>query len=275
MRGLSRDVRFRWPLSSATVVSRRTFVIAAGVAVVAGCGGGEEKPAEPGTDPLNQVRAAAVKNLSTSSRVTLSVPRVDVAGDVDPAAQRLTLDVTAQEDDGSTIRQKIRVVGADAYLTLGKTYVPDIDPTKYIQFTAPSTAFSSASIVHLGDPFDPAGLKGLAFAFSTARRTADGRFSGTLDLTKAALPGTSRGLLPAEPEQLRGAGDAIKEIPYEAAIDNGYLTSLTIRMPAYGTVPAYPSVSTFTGFDDPVKVTPPQAAEITDITEELRQILTG
>ena len=255
-------------------MSRRTFVIAAGVAVVAGCGG-EEKPAEPGTDPLNQVRAAAVKNLSTSFRVTMGVPRVDVAGDVDPVAQKLTLDVTAQEDDGSAIRQKIRVVGADAYLTLGKTYVRDIDPTKYIQFTAPSPAFTSASLVHLADPFDPAGLKGLAFAFTTARRTADGRFSGTLDLTKAALPGTSHGLLPGEPEQLRGAGDAVKDIPFEAAVDDGYLTSLTIRMPAYGSVPAYPSRSTFAGFDDPVKVTRPQAAEITDITEELRQFLTG
>jgi hypothetical protein len=248
-------------------------IAAAGVAVVAGCGG-EEKPAEPGTDPLNEVRAAAVKNLSTSFRVTLSVPRVDVSGDVDPVAQQLTLDVTAEETDGSAIEQKIRVVGADAYLMLGKTYVPDVDPTKYIQFTAPSPAFTSASLVHLADPFDPAGLKGLAFGFTTARRTAGGRFAGTLDLTKAAFPGTSRGLLPAEPEQLRGAGDVIKDIPFEAAVDGGYLTSMTIRMPAYGTVPAYPSESTFTRFDEPVKVKRPQAAEITDITEELRQILT-
>ena len=43
----------------------------------------------------------------------------------------------------------------------------------------------------------------------------------------------------------------------------------------YGTVPAYPSTSTFSNFDEPVKVKRPQAAEITEVTEELRQILTG
>jgi len=242
--------------------------------VVAGCSG-DEKPAQGGTDPLTAVRAAAVKTLSTSFRVTLTVPRVEASGDVDPVAQELTLDITAQEADGSAIKQKVRVVGADAYLTLGKTYVPDIDPTKYIQFTAPSPAFTSASVVHLADPFDPAGLKGLAFAFTDARRAGEGSFAGTLDLTKA-MPGTSRGLLPSEPEQLRAAGDVIKDIPFEAAVDDvGYLTSITVRMPAYGSVPAYPSTSTFANFDEHVKVQRPQAAEITDITEELRQILTA
>jgi len=242
--------------------------------VVAGCGGGE-KPAEGSADPLTELRAAAVKTLSTSFRVTLSVPQVEASGDVDPVGQAMTLDIVAQEGDGSAIRQKVRVVGADAYLTLGKTYVRDIDPTKYIQFTAPTPAFASASVVNLADPFDPAGLKGLAFAFTDARRTGDGGFAGTLDLTKA-MPGTSRGLLPAEPEQLQGAGDVIKDIPFEAAADGeGFLTSITVRMPAYGTVPAYPSTSTFSNFDEPVKVKRPQAAEITEVTEELRQILTG
>jgi len=258
------------------VVRRRTFgrgAVAGVVAlVVAGCGG-DEKPAEVGTDPLTQVRAAAVKTLSTSFRVTMSVPRVEVSGDVDPVGQAMTLDIDVQDDDGSTIRQKVRVIRADAYLTLGKTYVRGIDPAKYIQFTAPSTSFASASVLDLADPFDPAGLKGLAFAFTDARRAGAGSFAGTLDLTKA-MPGTSRGLLPAEPEQLRGAGDVIKDIPFEAAVDdNGYLTSITVRMPAYGSVPAYPSTSTFANFDEHVKVQRPQAAEITDMTEELREFL--
>jgi hypothetical protein len=260
------------------VVSRRAFVLGAtagGAALVlAGCGG-DEKPAEAAADPLKQVQTAAVKTVSTSFHVTLSAPRVEVSGDVDPVGQALTLDITVQEGDGSPVRQKVRVVGAQGYVALGKTYVPDIDPTKYIQFTAPSPAFTSASLVHLADPFDPAGLKGLVFGFTGARRTAGGSFTGTLDLTKA-LYGTSRGLLPADPEQLRGAGDVVTDIPFEAAVDDdGYLTSMTVRMPAYGSVPAYPSTSTFTKFDEHVKVEPPQAAEITEITEELRQILTG
>jgi hypothetical protein len=259
------------------VVSRRTFAraVTAGVAalVVAGCSE-DEKPAEGDTDPLTELRAAAVKTLSTSFRVTLSVRQVQASGDVDPVAGQLTLDTTARQDDGTTVTQKVRVVGADAYLTLGRTTVPDVDPTKYIQFTAPSTAFAKASFVHLVDPFDPVGLKGLAFAFTDARRTAPGRLAGTLDLTKA-MPGTSRGLLPSEPEELRAAGDAVKRIPFEVTVDdNGYLTAMTVRMPAYGSVPAYTSESTFTNFDEHLKVQRPEAAEITDVTEELRQLLT-
>jgi hypothetical protein len=238
--------------------------------ILAGCGG-DQKPAAVGTDPLTEFRAAAVKTMSTSFHVTLSAPRLEASGDVDPIGQALALDIAAQQDDGSAVRQKVRVVGSDAYLTLGDIHVRDIDPTKYIQLVAPSPAFTSASMVHFADPFDPAGLKGLAFAFSGVRRTAGGSFAGTLDLSKA-LPGVSRGLLPAEPEQLRGAGGAIKGIPFEAAV-NGYLTSMTVRIPAYGSAPAYTSRSTFTSFDEHVKVERPQAAEITEVTEELRQIL--
>jgi hypothetical protein len=241
--------------------------------VLAGCGEDEE-PAGGDTDPLTQVRAAVVQSLSTSFHVTLSAPGVEASGDVDPIGLALTLDITAHEADGTAVEQKVRVVGADAFVTLGKRLVPDVDPAKYIQFTAGTPAFASVSAVHLADAFDPAGLKGLAFAFTEARRTADGGFTGTLDLTKA-MPGTSRGLLPAEPEQLRAAGGVVKDIPFEAAVDDGgYLTSMTVLMPAYGKVPAYASKTTLSKFDDPVTVERPQAAEITEVTEELRQILT-
>jgi hypothetical protein len=257
------------------VVSRRTLVrgTAAGLAVlVAAACGGEEKPAERGGDPLTDLRNAVVKNLTTSFHVTLSVPRAEAVGDVDPVALATTLDVDAEDDDGAPITQHVRVVGPDAYLTLGKTYVAGVDPDKYIQFTAPSRAFTTATLVHVEDPFDPAGLKGLAFTFTDARRTAGG-FAGTLDATKALVSGAH---LPIRPPELKAAGDVVKRVPYEATVDDrGYLTSLTVRMPAYGQVPAYPTRSTFSKFDEKLKVIPPQSSEITDVTEELRQVLTG
>jgi hypothetical protein len=243
------------------------------VLLAAGCGG-DEKPAAVVGDPLKELQAASVKSVSSSFHVTLSAPRVEAVGDVDPIGQQLTLDVTTRDDaGGAPVEQKIRVVGADAYLTLGKTRVRGIDPSKYIQFTAPSPAFTRASEVHLEDPYDPVGLKGLAFGYTTARRVSGGGLVGTLDLTKA-LYGTSRGLLPSDPAQLKRAGSAVKKIPYDAVVANGYLTSLTVKMPAYGSSPAYEARNTFSKFDDPVKVERPESSEITDVTEELRQILT-
>jgi hypothetical protein len=248
--------------------------VLAGVAGVglAACGR-DDAPPDRAADPLADLRAAAVKTLSTSFRLTMSAPRVRVAGDVDPVGQKMTLDVDVREADGTTVRQRIRLVGADAYLMLGRAPVADVDPTKYIQFTAPSTAFTNASALDLADPYDPAGIKTVGFAFTAARRTADGAFAGRLDLTKA-LPTTSRGLLPADPVARR-AGDVVTDIPYEATVAGGFLTSVTVRVPAIGPEPAYATTSRYADFDDPVDVTRPESSEITEASEALRELLAG
>jgi hypothetical protein len=243
------------------------------LALTVGCdvAGEPEKRTIAGADPLTEVRAAAVKTASMPAHVTMSVPRVEVSGDADPSGRALALTIST-ELDGETSKQEVRVVGDDAYFTLGKTYLPGIDPTKYIQFAA--SAFASVSVVHLADPFDPAGVKGLAPAIVDAQRTANGAYAGKLDLTRAPA-GTSRGLLPATAEQLQNAGDAIKDIPYEAALDGqGRLTSMIVKMPAYGSVPAYTSTVTFSAFEKPVHVARPSAAETTDVSDGIRRLLT-
>jgi hypothetical protein len=248
-------------------------VAAVGVAaLVAGCTGGDE-PAAGGTDALSEIRAAAARTAGTTAHVTLSVPRVEVTGDVDPAGKAMALDVTTEDTDGSTTTSKIVVLDSDAYRTMGETYLRGLDPTMFIRF--PTDTFATASILHLADPFDPAGLKALSPALTSARRTDDGGFSGTLDLTKAP-DDASRGLLPHGPDQLAGAGDVVTDIPFEADVDGeGYLTSMTVRMPAYGQVPAYASTTTFADFGEPVAVQRPEASEIADVPDELRELLAG
>jgi hypothetical protein len=258
------------------MVRRRVLVslVASGIlALAVGCdsAGVPEKRTTAGADALAEVRAAAVKTASVPAHVTMSVPRVEVSGDVDPSGKTLALTISTVLD-GETSKQQVRVVGDEAYLMLGKTYMPGIDPTKYIQFAA--SAFASASVVHLADPFDPAGIKGLAPAIIDARRAVNGAYAGKLDLGRAPA-GTSRGLLPATAEQLQNAGDTIKDIPYEAAVDSqGYLTSMIVQMPAYGSVPAYTSTVRFSAFAKPVHVARPSAAETTDVPDGTRQLLT-
>jgi hypothetical protein len=237
------------------------------LALAAGCdSGGDASPEPPAGDALTQVRAAAAKTAGVPVHVTLSAPNVEVAGDTDPAGKAMTLTVTTSAD-GETIESKVRVIADDAWMTLGKTYLPKLDPTKFIRF--PVAEFATASTVHLGDPFDPAGLKGLAAAMTTATRSGEGAYAGNLGLAEAP-PGVSRGLLPATAEQLQGNGGVSQSVPYEASVDaQGYLTSLTV------TLPTYASTATFADFGKPIKIAKPGADEVTEVPDGVRRLLAG
>ena len=237
------------------------------LALVAGCDSGDDaSPEPPAGDALAQVRAAAAKTAGVPAHVTLSAPDVEVAGDTDPVGKALAPTVTTSAD-GETTESKVRVVADDAWMTLGKTALPNLDPTKFIRFAA--SEFATASLVHLGDPFDPAGLNGLSAAMTEATRTGEGAYAGKLGLAEAPA-GVSRGLLPATAEQLQGNGGVSQSVPYEASVDaQGYLTSLTV------TLPTYASTATFTGFGKPVTIVKPGAAEVAEVPDGVRRILAG
>ena len=247
----------------------RRWILVGLLALAAGCDSGGDAAPEPApppaADPLSQVRAAAAKTAGVPAHVTLSAPNVEVAGDTDPPGKALTLTATTSVD-GETIASKIRVVGDDAWMTLGKTYLRKLDPTKFIKFS--TSEFATASLVHLGDPFDPAGLKGFSAAMTSATRTGDA-YTGNLDLAEAPA-GVSRGLLPATAEQLQGNGGSSQSVPYEASVDaQGYLTSLKV------TVPTYASTAEFTELGRPVKIAKPSAAEIIEVPDGVRKLLAG
>jgi hypothetical protein len=258
------------------VVSRKAFgrgALAGAVALaLAACGGDDDAgdDASAAEDPLTALREASVKTMSTSFRVRLTLGQVQASGEVDPLGQSLTLVVSRRDANGSLTTQSVRVVGANAYQTLGAIHVRGISPSQYIQFTAPSNAFTTASMIHQVDPFDPAALKGVAFAFVQSRRAGD-RFQGTIDLTKAMSSG---GLLPENPLQAKSAPEAVRRVPFEASVADGYLTRLALSMPAIGAAPAFTGVGSFSDFNVKVKVELPESAQIADVTEDLRQILT-
>ena len=246
----------------------RRWILAGLLALAAGCdSGGAATPAPPPAgEALTQVRAAAAKTAGVPAHVTLSSPGVEVAGDTDPPGRALDLTATTSLD-GKTVESRMRVLADDAWMTLGQTALPKLDPTKFIRF--PASEFATASLVHLGDPFDPAGLKGFSATMTTATRTGEGAYAGRLDLTEAPA-GVSRGLLPATAEQLQTNGGESQSVPYEAAVDaQGYLTSLTI------TLPTYASTAEFSAFGRPVKIGRPAADEVTDVPDGVRRLLAG
>ncbi len=245
----------------------RRWMLVGLLALAAGCdSGGDAAPEPPAGDVLAQVRAAAAKTAGMPAHVTLSAPNVEVTGDTDPVGKALTLAVTTGAD-GETTESRVRVVGEDAWMTIPKSALPNLDPTKFIRF--PAAQFAKASAVHLGDPFDPAGLKGLSAAMTDATRTGEGAYTGKLNLTEAPA-GVSRGLLPATTEQLQGNGGVSQSVPYEASVDaQGHLTSLRV------TLPTYASTATFSDFGKPVKVDRPGAAEVTEVPDGVRRLLAG
>ncbi|GGO19094.1 hypothetical protein [Micromonospora parathelypteridis] len=243
----------------------RKWMLVGLLALLAGCDSGGNAVPEPApADPLAQVRAAAAKTAKGSAHVTLSVPNVEVVGDTDPAGKALTLTVTTGTG-GETVDSKVRVVGDDAWMTLGSTYLPNLDPTKFIWF--PTSEFATASLVHLGDTFDPAGIKGFSAAMTAATRTGEGTYTGTLDFTVAPAK-VSRGLLPATAEQLEHHGGVSQSVPYEASVDaQGYLIALTV------TLPTFASTARFSDFGKHVKIDKPSAAEVTEVPDGLRRLL--
>jgi hypothetical protein len=245
----------------------RRWVLVGLLALAAGCDSrGDTTPEPPAGDALAQVRAAAAKTAGVPAHVTLSVPNVEVAGDTDPAGKALTLTVTTSAD-GETTESRVRVVRDEAWMTIAKSALPNLDPKKFIRF--PASDFAKASLVHLGDPFDPAGLKGLSAAMTAATPTGGGAYTGKLNLTEAPA-GVSRGLLPATAEQLRGNGGVSQSVPYSASVDpQGYLTSLTV------TLPTYASTAEFSDFGKPVEVEKPGAAEVTEVPDGVRRLLAG
>jgi hypothetical protein len=245
----------------------RRWMLVGLLALAAGCdSGGDVSPEPPAGDVLAQVRAAAAKTAGAPAHVTLTAPNVEVVGDTDSAGKALTLAVTTRAD-GETTESKVRVVGEDAWMTIAKSALPNLDPKKFIRF--PASQFAKASLVHLGDPFDPAGLKGLSAAMTDATRTGEGAYTGKLNLTEAPA-GVSRGLLPATTEQLQGNGGGSQSVPYEASVDaQGYLTSLTVMLSTYA------STAKFSDFGKPVKIGRPSAAEVTEVPEGVRRLLAG
>ena len=187
----------------------------------------------------------------TTSTETGAVASTKLTGSSDPAkkANSGKMTITAA---GQNINADVIVLGTDVYLKLGLP-LPGVDPKKWMYFDGSKTSLSKLG---LGNPDDPANVKGFSDAIVTAERTAAGSYKGTIDLTKRNLPEASQSLI----QQM---GDAAKAVPFEATVNtDGYLTSVSMTMPAAGQVPATTSKSTFSDFGKPVTIAKPADAEV-------------
>lgn len=203
-----------------------------------------------------ELTAAAQKLNDDTVTVTLESAALRSTGNLDPRGDKAG--VTFRLGGGSSI--DLRAVGEDAWVRA--TGVPGIDPGKWLHVAGERLAGTSFDPLPEGDA---AGASRYLERMADVTSTGDGTYRGTLDLTKAAASGVSV-------DVLGGKGDAV---PFTATVDDqGRLSSLTIDLtavdPALGTVK-----TTYSGFGEPVTVTPPPANEVTEAPESLTRILGG
>ncbi|GAA2371266.1 hypothetical protein [Dactylosporangium salmoneum] len=228
----------------------------AGDAAPAGSAAATSAAASPQADPRTELINAfnklnGVSMAYSTSTESGAVASTKLTGSSDPATKATsgTMVVTAP---GQTINAQLIVLGTDVYMKMSVP-LPGVDPKKWMYFDGSKTSLAKLG---LGDPDDPASVKGFSEAIVTAERTGTGAYKGTLDMTKRKVPESGAALV----QQM---GDAAKSVPFEATTNaDGYVTSLTIMMPAAGQIPATTAKSTFSDFGKPVTITKPAAAEV-------------
>ncbi|GAB3830278.1 hypothetical protein ACFPIJ_31320 [Dactylosporangium cerinum] len=218
--------------------------------------GSTSAAASPAADPRAELAAAfnkfnGVTVAYSTATDTGAAASVKLTGSSDPVkkANSGSLTISAQ---GQQITADVIIVGTDLYLKLNLP-VPGVDPKKWMYVDGSKTSLSKLG---LGNPDDPANVKGFADAIVTIERTGAGTFKGTIDMTKRNLPASSAALI----QQL---GNAAQSVPFEATVGaDGYVTSLIVKTPAAGQIPATTATTTFSDFGKPVTINKPAAAEV-------------
>ncbi|WP_203991227.1 hypothetical protein [Micromonospora lutea] len=114
------------------------------------------------------------------------------------------------------------------------------------------------------DQVDPAGSKALTEAVTDVRRTGDGAYTGTLDLSKAADAGS------LDPNLITTLGAEANSVPFTASTDaQGRLTELVIRLPEAGHAAGQEIKVTYSDYGNATEATKPSADQVVEAPPEL------
>jgi hypothetical protein len=114
------------------------------------------------------------------------------------------------------------------------------------------------------DKVDPAGSEALTQAVTEVRRTGDGAYAGTLDLSKAADAGA------LDPSVTTALGPEAKSVPFTAKTDTqGRLTEMVIQLPKGGQPAGQEITVTYSDYGNATEATKPPADQVVEAPPEL------
>ncbi|WP_433042745.1 hypothetical protein [Dactylosporangium sp. CS-033363] len=265
-------------------MTRRAWLAAACVLLVAGCGSKTEDAGTtaPATTTAATTKAAgAAEQLSAAAAKTAAAAYTFKAGDpatqgsiegaIDPASSTSTSKLSVGLDDtgadaGTNLTVESLLVAGGYFVKISGLPIPGVDGSKW--FRADPAKISQDNALGLGNAKDPIGLADMPASIAGVQ-SSDGRsFTGTLDLTKKAWGPLDDSALTS------GLGDAAKAVPFTATVDAaGHLAQLTVNVPAYADSEASTTTVTFADFGKPVTATAPAAGDVIDAPATLYDVL--
>lgn len=247
-------------------LKRRLFTagavaLAAATFALAGCadkstpGAGDNPPpatSAPAVDAKEAFTTAVKKLNEKSSKADITMDGLAAmkgSALTDPAGKKshVTNEVSVM---GTAVKTEIISVNREVWVKMGG--VPGL-PDKWMHV--------SADKVKPGSSLDTNNnMTKMESAAVTVERDGANGFKGTMDITKTGA--TSE-------EIIKQLGEKAKAVPFTATVDaQGRLTSIVIDMSAVA--PGVGKLSTtYSGFGEPVTITPPAAADVVEMSPEL------
>ncbi|HET8660964.1 MAG TPA: hypothetical protein VFM55_18455 [Micromonosporaceae bacterium] len=242
-----------------------SFAIAGCDATGGGTGGATPTtaaPSSPEPEPKEALAKAVTELSKTSFKVNMGIGPLRSTGAMDPGAQQGQLSMAISTGAANVTIETV-LSGPDMWVKAAG--IPG-STDKWMHLDTSKLPANSALGVRPGQ-LDPAGAQRLVGSIATVERTGPGRYTGTLDLTKAVdqnVVGKST---------LDELGDRAKAVPFEATVDaQGRLTNLKLSL---GTIQGIPTVIdvTYSDFGTPVSVTKPAPAEVVEAPPAVYQLL--
>jgi len=114
---------------------------------------------------------------------------------------------------------------------------------------------------------DPAGSEALAKAITEVRKTGEGTYAGTIDVSKAPDSGSF------DADLVKALGAQANSVPFTARLDSqGRLTEMVIQVPAAGTTKAQEIKISYSDYGAATAAQQPPAAQVVEAPPELYEV---
>lgn len=236
----------------------------ASLALLTGCPGSKS----PGTDTTSPPARSASDELadamrtlgSTSYSFAMTFAGGEMTGAIDPAKNAVKVSIRVAEAGKSSVIDLV-LVDPDMYVKVDGLALPGVTAGKFLHLDA--TKVKSLSRFGVDDLDDPTRSVQLMQSLVSVERAGAGSFKGTVDLTK--IEGLD--------EDIKALGDKAKAVPFEARVDSGRITRMTIDMPAAGSSPAGTLDIKYFDFGSATTISKPVEGEVVPATDAIYRLV--